>query len=95
MLSDLIRINTSNPPGNELAAIEFCARYLNSFGIEPKIIESHPNRGNLVARIKGTGRTPFLLTGHIDTVPADESGWRYSPFSGVIEEGCVWGRGAL
>lgn len=95
VLSDLIKINTSNPPGNELNAIEFCARYLKSFGIEPKIIESTTNRGNLLARIKGTGRTPFLLTGHIDTVPADENNWKYPPFSGAIEEGYIWGRGAL
>ncbi len=95
LLSDLIRINTSNPPGNELEAIEFCARYLKSFGVEPKVIGSAPVRGNLVARIKGTCRTPFLLTGHIDTVPADESGWRYPPFSGSVEEGAIWGRGSL
>ncbi len=95
LLSDLIKINTSNPPGNELEAIEFCAKYLKSAGIEPIVIESAPKRGNLVARIKGTGRTPFLLTGHIDTVPANESGWKYHPFGGLIEEGSVWGRGAL
>jgi len=95
LLSDLIKINTSNPPGNELEAIEFCAKYLKSAGIEPIVIESAPKRGNLVARIKGTGRTPFLLTGHIDTVPANESGWKYHPFGGLIEEGSVWGRGSL
>ncbi len=95
LLSDLIKINTSNPPGNEMEAVQYCARYLSSFGIEPKIIESSPKRANLVARIKGTGRTPFLLTGHIDTVPADERGWKFPPFSGAVQEGAVWGRGAL
>lgn len=95
VLAELIRINTSNPPGNEIDAIEYCAHYLKSFGIEPRIIESAPRKANLIARIKGSGRTPFLLTGHIDTVPADENGWRYPPFSGAIEEGELWGRGAL
>lgn len=95
LLSDLVKINTSNPPGNEIEAIEFCAKYLKAFGIEPKIIESSPKRANLIARIKGTGRTPFLLTGHIDTVPADECGWKVPPFSGAIQEGAIWGRGTL
>jgi len=95
LLSDLIKINTSNPPGNEMPAIEYCARYLKGCGIEPLVIESAPKRGNLVARVKGSGRTPFMLTGHIDTVPADENGWRYPPFAGEIKEGFVWGRGAL
>ncbi|MCX7958076.1 MAG: M20/M25/M40 family metallo-hydrolase [Deltaproteobacteria bacterium] len=95
ILSELIKINTSNPPGDEIEAIEYCARYIKGCGIEPRVIESSHKRGNLVARIKGSGRTPFLLTGHIDTVPADESGWKYPPFSGAEEEGFVWGRGAL
>jgi len=95
LLSDLIRINTSNPPGNEIEAIDYCARYLKGFGVEPVVIESAPKRGNLIARIKGSGRTPFMLTGHIDTVPAEEIGWRYPPFSGEIKEGFIWGRGAL
>lgn len=95
LLSDLIKINTSNPPGDELEAVEFCAKYLKGIGVEPKIIESSPQRGNLIARIKGTGRSPFLLTGHIDTVPADEDGWRFPPFSGEIRDGYIWGRGAL
>ncbi|MCX7942966.1 MAG: M20/M25/M40 family metallo-hydrolase [Deltaproteobacteria bacterium] len=95
VLSELIKIDTSNPPGNEKEAIEYCARYLKSYGVEPIVIESAPKRANLVARVKGTGRTPFLLTGHIDTVPADEANWRFPPFSGVLEDGAIWGRGAL
>lgn len=95
-LRDLIRIDTTNPPGNEILAAEYIAEALRRDGIEPTIIESAPGRGNLVARLKGNGEAgPLLLMGHTDVVPADPEGWEHDPFSGDIVDGYIWGRGAL
>jgi acetylornithine deacetylase/succinyl-diaminopimelate desuccinylase-like protein len=101
LASDLIRIDTSNPgdhsgPG-ERAAAEHVAGLLTEAGLEPKIYESHPKRTSLVARIEGTdkSRPALLIHGHLDVVPADKDDWRVHPFSGEIEEDCVWGRGAV
>jgi acetylornithine deacetylase/succinyl-diaminopimelate desuccinylase-like protein len=101
LASDLIRIDTTNPgdhsgPG-ERAAAEHVAELLTQAGLEPKIYESHSRRASLVARIEGTdkSRPALLIHGHLDVVPADKDDWRVHPFSGEIEEGCVWGRGAV
>ncbi len=95
-LQALIRLNTTNPPGNELLAADHLARVLREEDIEPTVLESTPGRGNVVARLKGSGELPpLLLYGHIDVVPAEPEHWRYPPFSGEVAEGCVWGRGAL
>jgi acetylornithine deacetylase/succinyl-diaminopimelate desuccinylase-like protein len=101
LASDLIRIDTTNPgdhsgPG-ERAAAEHVAELLTQAGLEPKIYESHSKRASLVARIEGTDkfRPALLIHGHLDVVPADKDDWRVHPFSGEIEEGCVWGRGAV
>jgi acetylornithine deacetylase/succinyl-diaminopimelate desuccinylase-like protein len=98
---DLIRIDTSNPgdhsgPGERLAA-ERVAGLLAEVGLEPVVLESHPKRTSVVARIAGQDRErPALLVhGHLDVVPASAPDWRYDPFSGEIAEGCVWGRGAI
>jgi acetylornithine deacetylase/succinyl-diaminopimelate desuccinylase-like protein len=98
---DLIRIDTSNPgdhsgPGERLAA-EHVAGLLAEVGLEPVVLESHPKRTSVVARIAGQDRErPALLVhGHLDVVPASAPDWRYDPFSGEIAEGCVWGRGAI
>lgn len=95
-LRDLLRIDTTNPPGNERAAAEYLAGILAREGFEPRIFEPAPGRASLVARLRGRGeRGPILLQGHTDVVPADPSEWSRPPFSGAIADGCVWGRGAL
>jgi acetylornithine deacetylase/succinyl-diaminopimelate desuccinylase-like protein len=98
---DLIRIDTSNPgdhsgPGERRAA-EHVAGLLAEVGLEPTVLESHPKRTSVVARIEGRDRTrPALLVhGHLDVVPASAPDWRQHPFSGEIADGCVWGRGAI
>ena len=99
--SDLIRIDTTNPgdhsgPG-ERAAAERVAELLAEVGLEPTVLESHPKRTSLVARIEGEdqARPALLIHGHLDVVPADPDDWRVHPFSGETEDGCVWGRGAV
>ena len=75
-LSDLIRINTTNPPGNETAAAEFIAQYLAQEGFKTEIIESAPGRGSVVTRLKGSGEKPnLLLLSHIDVVAANPAEW--------------------
>ncbi len=95
-LRDLLKVNTTNPPGNETAGCEFLAGVLSANGIESSIYESQPGRGNLVARLKGTGQgQPLLLMVHIDVVPAEPDQWKHPPFGGVIDDGYLYGRGAL
>jgi acetylornithine deacetylase/succinyl-diaminopimelate desuccinylase-like protein len=98
---DLVRIDTSNPgdnsgPGERVAA-EHVAGLLAEAGLEPVVLESHPKRTSVVARISGQdGSRPGLLVhGHLDVVPANPPDWRHDPFSGEIADGCVWGRGAI
>ena len=96
LLSDLIRINTTNPPGNETVAAQFLAETLENEGLKCEVIESSPGRGNVITRIKGTGEKPnLLLLSHLDVVPATEKEWSVNPFSGLVKDGFVWGRGAL
>lgn len=94
-LQEYLRIRTVNPPGNEIEGARFLQAVLAREGIEAEIFESAPGRGNLYARLPGTGaQRPMVLLHHIDVVPADSARWRYPPFSGVIQDGAVWGRGA-
>ncbi len=96
LLSDLIRIDTTNPPGNETKAAEFLADKLAKEGLVPEVLESVEGRGNLIVRVKGTGEGPsVLLLSHLDVVPAKPEEWSIHPFSGMIRDGFVWGRGAL
>jgi len=96
LCQQLIRIDTTNPPGNELPAAELLAEELRFAGLEPKVLESVPGRGNVVARLRGTGELPpLLLTAHLDVVEAEPESWRYPPFCGDVHEGCLWGRGAI
>src|SRR5947209_8105813 len=95
-LQELIRLDTTNPPGNETAAAEYIAGVLRDGGYEPALIESAPGRGNVVARYPGTGRAaPLLIYGHTDVVTAEPKHWTHAPFSGDVSDGCIWGRGAL
>jgi acetylornithine deacetylase/succinyl-diaminopimelate desuccinylase-like protein len=101
LASDLIRIDTTNPgdhsgPG-ERAAAEHVAQLLAEVGLKPILLESHPKRASVVARIEGVDRArpALLIHGHLDVVPADPADWRVHPFSGENDDGCVWGRGAV
>ncbi|HSX23149.1 MAG TPA: M20/M25/M40 family metallo-hydrolase [Gaiellaceae bacterium] len=96
LLSGLIQLDTTNPPGNETIAAEYLREYLEAAGLECELIARSPERANLVTRIKGTGGGPsLLLLGHTDVVLADPSEWSVPPFSGEVRDGVVWGRGAL
>jgi acetylornithine deacetylase/succinyl-diaminopimelate desuccinylase-like protein len=97
LLRDLIRVDTSNPPGNETAAAELLRDYLVRHGVECELIARVPGRANLVARLRGSGGGPSLaLTGHTDVVPADARDWRRPPFAAELDgDGYLWGRGAL
>ena len=96
VLADVIRIDTQNPPGGETAAANALARKLEAEGIRAEVFESSPGRGSLHARLPGSGGAPpVILLAHLDVVPADPRGWRFPPFSGALEHGYVYGRGAL
>jgi len=95
-LSDLIRINTTNPPGNETQAANFIAKNLEKEGFKTQVIESAPGRGNIITSLKGTGEKPsLLLLSHIDVVAANPAEWSVEPFAGTIRDGYVYGRGAI
>src|SRR6185436_15399675 len=95
-LQTLLRMDTTNPPGNEMVAAEYLAGVLQREGIEPLVFESTPGRGNVIARLKGSGEAPpLLLYSHTDVVPAEASYWSHPPFAGEVADGMVWGRGAL
>jgi acetylornithine deacetylase/succinyl-diaminopimelate desuccinylase-like protein len=96
LLSDLIRINTTNPPGNETKASEYLAKKLEKDGFECEILESASGRGSVITRLKGTGEKPnMLLLSHLDVVAANPKEWSVDPFGGLVKNGFIWGRGAL
>jgi acetylornithine deacetylase/succinyl-diaminopimelate desuccinylase-like protein len=96
LLQRLIRLDTTNPPGNETAAAELLRDYLEAAGVECELYARVPERANLVARIRGTGGGPSLaLLSHTDVVLADPSEWERDPFGGELVGEEVWGRGAL
>jgi acetylornithine deacetylase/succinyl-diaminopimelate desuccinylase-like protein len=97
LLSELIRINTSNPTHPERPAAEWVAAKLDEVGISSEIIEAAPGRASTIARISGTdsSRPPLLIHAHLDVVPAEKSEWSVDPFGGEIKDGYVWGRGAV
>jgi len=96
LLRDLIRFDTSNPPGSERECIEFIGTLLEQAGIEHRYVALETDRPNLVARVRGRGTAPpLLLYGHVDVVPADPHEWTHAPFDGELVDGEVWGRGAL
>lgn len=96
LLQELIRIDTTNPPGNELAAARHMQKVLETDGIETRILDVAPGRANLYARIRGDGsKQPLILLSHTDVVMADAARWSIPPFSGEIRDAFVYGRGAL
>jgi acetylornithine deacetylase/succinyl-diaminopimelate desuccinylase-like protein len=95
MLSGLIKIDTSNPPGHETKAAEYIKAILDKEGIASQIFELEPGRGNLVARLKGSGKKrPILLMGHTDVVGVERGKWTIDPFGGIVKDGYIYGRGA-
>ena len=90
-------VNFGEGKGDEEAAASYVAAKLNEVGITTKIYESAPKRCSVVARFEGSDPTlPGLVVhGHIDVVPANAADWSVDPFSGVIKDGCIWGRGAV
>ncbi|MFQ5537591.1 MAG: M20/M25/M40 family metallo-hydrolase [Gemmatimonadota bacterium] len=94
-LEDYIRVNTMNPPGNEILGAEFLAGILTAEGIDYEIIESAPGRGNLYAKLEGGDEPGLVLLHHMDVVPADPRYWSTDPLSGEEREGYIYGRGTL
>jgi len=98
-LQDLMRINTSNPPGNELVAAKYLAGVLEREGIHAEIFESTPGRGFLVARLSANAvpdpSRALLLMGHLDVVGVDKTKWTVDPFGAVIQGNYLYGRGAI
>ena len=98
-LQGLVKINTVNPPGNEVAAAKYIADILQKNGIPSEWIESTPGRGFLVARLSASAvadpSRALLLMAHLDTVGVDKSKWSVDPFSGTVKDGIIYGRGVL
>ncbi len=95
-LAEYLRVRTVNPPGNETEGARWLQQLLAREGIQSQIFESSPGRGNLYARLEGTGeKRPVILLSHIDVVPATDSAWQVNPWAGETRDGYVWGRGAL
>jgi len=96
LLQQLIRFDTTNPPGNEAECIAFVRGLLEEAGCEVELYAKDPARPNLVSRLRGGGnRAPLLLQGHVDVVTTSGQDWSRPPFGGELVDGYVWGRGAL
>ncbi|MGH9648982.1 MAG: M20/M25/M40 family metallo-hydrolase, partial [Terriglobales bacterium] len=94
-MQEYLRVDTTNPPGNEARAAEFFRKIFEQEGIEHRVFEVAPGRANLWARLKGSGvRRPLILLNHTDVVTSDPARWKAPPFSGVILDGVMYGRGA-
>ena len=104
-MQEYLRVDTTNPPGHEMRAVEFYKKILDAEGIENRVFEYAPGRGDLWARLPaliteekspsshGTAR-PIVLLNHMDVVTSDAAHWKVPPFSGEIRDGYLWGRGA-
>jgi len=96
LLGDLLRFDTTNPPGNEGACIAHVQRLIEETGIETRIVAKDDSRPNLIARVRGAGEAPpLLLYGHVDVVTTSGQEWTHPPFAGELVDGWLWGRGAL
>ena len=99
IITKLLKINSVNPPGNEVAVADYVARDLKAIGLDVKIYSFAKNRPNVVATLKGTwprskaAREALLITPHYDTVPFGE-GWKFDPLGAAIHNGRIYGRGA-
>jgi len=104
LLCDLVRLDTSNPPGNEIIAARYLADRFAAEGLAPQIIEPSAGRGNIIVRLPA-GHDPasdpdqaiagLLLLSHLDVVPAEPASWTWPPFAAEIEDGYIWGRGTI
>jgi len=95
-LKRMIRINTVNPPGNEMALARYLDSTLKAAGIETQLFEPAPGRAALVARLKGNGsKQPVVLMGHMDVVGVEREHWSVDPFAAEEKEGYLYGRGAI
>ena len=95
-LREMIRFDTTNPPGNELPLVRQLAKELEEEGLQPQVLESEKGRGNLAVRLEGDkAERPLLLLSHLDVVPVEPSRWTHPPFAGDLADGFVWGRGAI
>jgi acetylornithine deacetylase/succinyl-diaminopimelate desuccinylase-like protein len=96
LLQELIRFNTVNPPGDEAEAQHFLRDLLVAAGFECELLSAEEGRPNLIARLRGEAEGPTLaMISHVDTVAAEPSEWTHDPWSGDLDDGYVWGRGAL
>jgi len=96
LLQDLIRFDTTNPPGNEADCVKYVNALLTDAGFETSVLFKDENRPNLIARLKGKGSAaPLLLHGHVDVVTTAHQKWTHPPFEAKIADGYIWGRGAL
>jgi len=95
-LQKYIRIQTVNPPGNEIEGARFFKKIFDAESISCQVFEPSPARGNLLATLKGSGKKkPILLLNHMDVVPVEKERWTVDPFAGTIQNGYLYGRGAL
>jgi len=95
LLRQYLQIDTTNPPGSELKAALFYKAILEREGIPVVVDEFAPGRANLLATLKGSGALrPLILANHMDVVPADAARWSVAPFSGLLSDGLIYGRGA-
>jgi len=96
LMQQYLRVNTSNPPGNEIETAKFLKKIFDQYGIENEIFEFKPSRANIIARLKGNGsKRPIILLSHMDVVTAEPASWEVDPFAAVIKNGAIYGRGAL
>ena len=96
ILQALLRFDTTNPPGNEAACVNYIAALLDEAGIPSTCFALDDARPNLVARLPGRGEAPpLLLYGHVDVVTTQDQSWTYPPFAAEIHDGYLWGRGTL
>ena len=96
LLQDLLRFDTTNPPGDEAACINYIDQLLNGAGFQTLILGKSPERPNLITRLEGQGNAaPLLLYGHVDVVTTARQDWQHPPFEGKLVDGYLWGRGAL
>jgi len=94
-LADLVRLDTTNPPGNETRVADYLKQVADAHGIACELRGSDPRRQNFIARLKGSGKgRPLLLMAHSDVVPADRGQWTVDPFSAEVRNGFIYGRGA-
>jgi acetylornithine deacetylase/succinyl-diaminopimelate desuccinylase-like protein len=94
-LQKLIRIDTTNPPGNELQAVDYIREIFDQEGIEYEVLAKEDSRANLSAQYPGDSPARLLLSAHLDTVPFEENTWAHDPLSGKSMNGEIWGRGAV